>query len=62
MVGPRDSILGMKPEIIVARFRTGMPHRFDVADGPVVFNSVLVDVDDETGRARGIERVDREIP
>jgi hypothetical protein len=59
MVGPRDSILGMRPDIIVERFRTGMPVRFQVAEGPVVFNSVLVDVDDGTGRARSIERVDR---
>lgn len=58
MVGPRDSILGMRPEIILERFRTGMPARFQVADGPVVFNSVLVEVDDATGHARSIERVD----
>lgn len=58
MVGPRDSILGMRPEIILERFRTGMPARFQVADGPVVFNSVLVEVDDATGQARSIERVD----
>ncbi|HET8567973.1 MAG TPA: TIGR00282 family metallophosphoesterase [Candidatus Limnocylindria bacterium] len=61
MVGPRDSVLGMKPEIIVERFRTGMPQRFEVADGAVVFNSVVIDVDDVTGKARSIERLDREI-
>ena len=61
MVGPRDSILGMRTDIIVERFRTGMPVRFQVAEGPVVFNSVLVDIDEQTGRARSIERVDREV-
>lgn len=61
MVGPRDSILGMRPEIILERFRTGMPARFQVADGPVVFNSVLVEVDDATGQARSIERVDHQV-
>lgn len=60
MVGPRDSVLGMQPAIIVERFRTGMPKRFEVADGPVQFNSVLVDVDETSGKARSIERVDRE--
>ncbi|MBI3522337.1 MAG: YmdB family metallophosphoesterase [Chloroflexi bacterium] len=60
MVGPRDSILGMDTATILQRFRTGMPQRFDVAGGPVVFNSVLVDVDEATGRARSIVRVDRE--
>ena len=59
MVGPRDSVLGVQREIIVRRFLDGLPHRFEVADGPVQFNSVLIDVDDATGRARSIERVDR---
>ena len=59
MVGPRDSVLGMRPEIIVERFRTGMPKRFEVADGPVTFNSVLVTADERTGLARSVERVDR---
>ncbi len=61
MVGPRDSILGMRPDIILERFRTGMPVRFQVADGPVSFNSVVVDVDEQTGQARSVERVDREV-
>lgn len=60
MVGPRDSVLGMDPSVIVARFRDGMPRRFEVASGPVQFNSALVEVDDATGHARSIERVDRE--
>ena len=62
MVGPRDSILGMRPAVIVERFRTGLPKRFEVADGPVAFGSVLIDADDVTGMARLIERVDRTHP
>jgi len=62
MVGPRDSILGMRTEVIVERFRTGMPKRFEVADCPVVFGSVLIDADDATGRARSIQRIDRMHP
>lgn len=58
MVGPRDSILGMRPEIIVERFRTGMPRRFEVADGPVVFNSVIIEANADTGAAISIERLD----
>jgi metallophosphoesterase (TIGR00282 family) len=60
MVGPRDSVLGMDPAIIVGRFRDGMPRRFEVAGGPVQFNSVLIDVDAESGHATGIQRVDQE--
>ena len=59
MVGPRDSILGMRTDVIVERFRTGMPKRFEVADGPVAFGSVLIDADDASGKARSIERIDR---
>ncbi|HET7701185.1 MAG TPA: TIGR00282 family metallophosphoesterase [Candidatus Limnocylindria bacterium] len=59
MVGPRDSVLGVQAPIIVARFLDGLPRRFEVAGGPVQFNSVLIDVDERTGRARSIERVDR---
>lgn len=59
MVGPRDSILGMRTDVIVHRFRTGLPKRFEVADGQVAFGSVLIDADDVTGTARSIERVDR---
>jgi len=59
MVGPRDSVLGVKVEIILDRFRTMLPKRFEVADGPAVFQSVLIDVDEHTGKARSIERVDR---
>jgi len=60
MVGPRDSVLGVDPAIIVGRFLDGIPRRFEVASGPVQFNSVLIDVDESTGRARSITRVDRE--
>ncbi len=61
MVGPRDSVLGIRSDTIVERFRTGLPKRFEVADGAVVFNSVLIDADEVTGHARSIERVDRQV-
>jgi 2',3'-cyclic-nucleotide 2'-phosphodiesterase len=59
MVGPYNSILGDKIEPILGHFLTQMPARFEVADGgPIVFNSVVVDID-STGRARSIRRIDR---
>jgi metallophosphoesterase (TIGR00282 family) len=60
MVGPYNSILGDRIEPILSHFLTLMPARFEVGEGPVVFNSVLIDVDD-TGRARSIRRIDRVI-
>src|SRR5438093_7472295 len=60
MVGPRDSVLGIDPAIIVGRFLDHLPRRFEVAAGVVQFNSVVVEIDDATGSARSIERLDRE--
>jgi hypothetical protein len=62
MCGPRDSIIGVEPEPVIRKFLTGMPARFTVAEKSrfVNFNSVLVDIDETTGKARSIERVDRE--
>ncbi|MDP3046913.1 MAG: TIGR00282 family metallophosphoesterase, partial [Chloroflexota bacterium] len=59
MVGPRDSVIGVKVEPIIQHFLTCMPARFDVAEGPVSFNAVLIVVDDVSGHAVSIERVDR---
>jgi metallophosphoesterase (TIGR00282 family) len=62
MCGPRDSIIGVEVEPVIRKFLTGMPARFEVAErSPIVtFNSVLIDIDDATGKARAIERADRE--
>jgi len=57
MTGPRDSILGVRPEPVVRRFLTGMPTRFELAKGPVTLNAVVADIDAETGRARSVRRV-----
>jgi metallophosphoesterase (TIGR00282 family) len=57
MVGPQDSIIGMEAEPVLHRFVTQLPHRMEVATGPVTLCGVVVDVDPETGRATHIERV-----
>jgi metallophosphoesterase (TIGR00282 family) len=62
MVGPRDSILGVEPSLVIEAFLSQLPTRFHTVDrGPVVFNSVLVQVDDESGDATSIRRIDSEI-
>jgi len=60
MTGPHDSCLGVEKEIILEKFRTGMPVRFRVAKGDVRLQGVIVEIDDR-GRAVSIERVDREL-
>jgi metallophosphoesterase (TIGR00282 family) len=58
MVGPRDSVLGVRVDNVVEHFRTRLPARFQVAKGPVQFNAVLVEVDANSGKALRIVRID----
>lgn len=62
MTGPHDSCLGVETAIILKRFTTGMPQRFDVAKGNVRLQSVLITLDPSTGLALSIERVERKLP
>lgn len=57
MTGPRDSVLGVKTEIIVHKFLTQLPARFEIAGGVIQLEGVILDIDPSTGRAAGIQRV-----
>jgi metallophosphoesterase (TIGR00282 family) len=57
MTGPRDGVIGVERDAVIARFLTGLPHQHTVAKGPVWLNAVQIDADDATGRATGIERI-----
>jgi metallophosphoesterase (TIGR00282 family) len=57
MTGPMDGVIGMKKELVLARFLTALPKRFAVASGPAVFCGAIVDVDADSGRCRAIQRV-----
>lgn len=56
MVGPNDSVIGVTKELSIEKFLTQMPRRFDVASGPCVFSSVLIEVTQD-GKATSIERM-----
>jgi metallophosphoesterase (TIGR00282 family) len=57
MTGPHDSVIGMEKKPIVQRFLDALPAKFAVAEGDVQMNTVQIDVDEATGRARSIDRV-----
>ena len=59
MVGPRDSVIGMAIEPSLRRFTSYRSARLNVAEGPVQFNAVLLELDPERGGCRSIARVDR---
>jgi calcineurin-like phosphoesterase len=60
MVGAADSVIGDDIDSVLDRFLTQMPHRLSVGKGKSVFNSVLVEVEDESGKALSIDRLDME--
>jgi metallophosphoesterase (TIGR00282 family) len=59
MTGPIWSVIGFEPSTVLPRFINALPTRFEVGEGPVVFNAVQVDIDPATGRALAIERIQR---
>ena len=57
MTGPLHSVIGVKKELAIEKFLTGMPRRFEVASGPVVFCAILIELDARLGKALSIERI-----
>ena len=57
MTGPHDSIIGVEVESALGRFLTGMPARFETAEGNPRLNAAIVEADEDTGRALDIERL-----
>jgi metallophosphoesterase (TIGR00282 family) len=57
MTGPVHSVIGIKKEIAIEKFLTGMPRRFEVATGPAVFGAVLIELDARLGKAISIQRI-----
>ncbi len=59
MTGPYDSVIGIEKGLALKKFRTGMPVRFATAKRDPRLCGVILDLDEETGRARTIERLDQ---
>jgi len=57
MTGPYDSVIGVEKAHVIQRFLTAMPNRFETAKGDPRFAAAVVDADEHTGRARGIDRM-----
>lgn len=58
MTGPYDSVLGRRKDMVIKAMTTNMPHPFDVATGDVRLCGAIVDVDETTGKATAIERLE----
>lgn len=57
MCGPMHSVIGVEKEAIIEKFQTAIPRRFNLARGPLIFSAVLVEADDQSGRAVRIDRI-----
>jgi 2',3'-cyclic-nucleotide 2'-phosphodiesterase len=62
MCGPWDSIIGIRKESALERFLTARHAPYETARGESVLQGAIVDIDDQTGRARSILRVREMLP
>lgn len=56
MTGPYDGIIGVDRELVLKRFLTGLPVRFENAEGPGQLGAVIIDIDKNSGKTTRIER------
>ena len=61
MTGPFDGVIGRKKEQILQRFLTQLPTKFEMAEGDIQLHGVIVDIDDKTGKADSIKRVQKKL-
>jgi 2',3'-cyclic-nucleotide 2'-phosphodiesterase len=57
MSGPFDSVIGVETELVVQRFLTGMPGKFEPAKGDPRMCATLIECDGASGRATGVKRM-----
>ena len=58
MTGPLDGVIGVERENVINKFITGLPIRFNALEqGAAQLNAVLVDINEKTGKATAIERI-----
>ncbi len=61
MTGPCDSVIGQNKENIIERFIKSMPSKFEVATDDVMLHGIMVSIDEQTGRATKILRIQRRL-
>jgi 2',3'-cyclic-nucleotide 2'-phosphodiesterase len=61
MTGPFDGVIGRKKEQILNRFITQMPTKFEMAEGDIQLHGAIIDIDEKTGRANSIKRVQEKL-
>jgi len=62
MTGPFNSIIGIEKEQVIQRFLTNIPVKFDTAKGEGIFSAVIAEIDDKTGKAFALQRIQLRYP
>ena len=57
MTGPHDGVIGMQSALVLERFLSGLNVRFEVSEGDIQLNGLMVEVNDETGCAIRVQRL-----
>ena len=57
MTGPQNSVLGVKPEIIIEKFRTRLPVRFELQRGECKLEAALFEIDEKSYKTISVERL-----
>lgn len=57
MSGPYDSVIGVEKDMVLARFLTSLPAKFEAAKGNPKMSAVVIDCDPRSGRATAIQRL-----
>ncbi|MFA4985667.1 MAG: TIGR00282 family metallophosphoesterase [Candidatus Brocadiia bacterium] len=57
MTGPYDSVIGRVKEYAIHAFISGMPSRLDVSKNDIRFCGLVVDIDEKTGKATAVKRL-----
>jgi metallophosphoesterase (TIGR00282 family) len=60
--GPHESVLGREIAPVIQRFLTNMPQRFEVAKDRVLLQGVVVEINDDSGKASSIRRISETAP
>lgn len=57
MTGPFDSVIGVKKDIIIRRFLTGLPEKFEIANNDIHLNGIIFNIDPDSGKTKNLERI-----
>ncbi|HWR58188.1 MAG TPA: TIGR00282 family metallophosphoesterase [Thermodesulfovibrionales bacterium] len=57
MTGPSVSVIGVEKEQIIERFLLQMPRKFETAKGCAIFSSIVIEIDEKTGKSTAVQRL-----